>query len=70
MNDKQIIINQMMSGNEGVISAGVNSESGIVALNAILAGTRFRITDSTFIEGVRNIARKSCESIMGIPLKK
>ncbi len=70
MSDKQIIINQILSGNEPIISAGIYSDSAIVALNAILAGTRHTVKNSTFIDGIRNISTNSTDTIMGIPLRK
>lgn len=70
MSNKQTIINQIVSGNEKAIIAGIRSDSPIIALNAIMSGTRCGIANSDFVDGVRDISTKSSDVIMDIPLRK
>lgn len=70
MNDVQLKIDRMISGNEEEILSGVFSDRPIVVVNAILSGTRNHITDPRFIEAIKRIASGSTEKVMGLPLCK
>lgn len=70
MNETQLKINRMISGNAEEIISGIFSDRPIVVANAIMSGTRCRIADSRFIDEIKKISRDSTEKVMGIPLRK
>jgi len=67
MSEIQNMINTMHKGNIEAITKGVASRVPIVALNAIVAGTNYKVRDNAFIEGVWK-ATESDESVLGVPL--
>lgn len=70
MNETQVKINSMISGNAEEIISGIFSDRPIVVANAIMSGTRLRITDSGFVDEIKKISSDSTEKVMGIPLGK
>lgn len=70
MNEVQAKIDCIISGNEEEIISGVFSDRPIIVVNAIMAGTRRRITDSKFIERLKEISSDSTEKVMGLPVSK
>ncbi len=64
----QQTINEMYSGNTDAIISGVNSNNDYLVMNAILSGTKKKIQDERFIEGVQK-ARKSNVVLLGYPIK-
>ena len=67
--DIQSMINKMHSGDIEVIISCVDSEKSILAMNALMAGTKMMVRDVRFLSGVKK-AKKSEVVLLGIPLKK
>ena len=65
----QMKINAMHKGDVNIIKDCIVSNSPILLLNAIMAGTKRKLHDDNFIKGVKD-AENSDETLMGIPLKK
>ncbi len=70
MNEIQVKIDRMISGNKDEILSGILSDRPIVVVNAIMSGTRLRITDPKFVEEIKKISSSSTEKVMGLPLSK
>lgn len=68
MTDTQLRINAMHRGDTETILACVSAPTAILVLNAIMAGTKFQVTDVNFIKRVQ-AAEKSDEVLLGIPLR-
>ena len=69
MSDIQFNIDKMHDGSIETIMQGISSDTPIELLNSIIAGTKLRIKEKSFVDGVEK-ATKSEVALMGIPLKE
>lgn len=69
MTNTQKMIDAMHKGDAEIIRNCITSKSPILLINAIMAGTKRKLHDDTFIKGVRD-AEDSTEVLMGYPIKK
>lgn len=68
MNQTQHLIEKMHSGDLDAIMEGISSNCDILILNAIMAGTKQKVKNAAFIDGI--IAAAHSEAILlGVPLK-
>ncbi|HBL40456.1 MAG TPA: hypothetical protein DDY98_02350 [Ruminococcaceae bacterium] len=67
MTDNFKTIQEMKNGNKEIIVDSIVSSSPILVMNAILFGTRDRITDSRFVKGLTR-AEDSIDVLFGVPV--
>ena len=68
MTKTQMMINEMYKGNVQKIMEGIDSNTPILVLNAIVAGTNRKMTREAFLAGVER-ATESDIVLLGVPLK-
>lgn len=69
MTDTQKLIDQMHTGDISAILDNIQAKTPILVLNAIMAGVKIGLKDSTFIEGVLK-AEENDVVLLGLPVKK
>ena len=68
MTNIQQMIDGMYKGNTKLIEECVSSDSHILVLNSILAGTKIELMSKEFINGIQ-VATENEGILLGVPLK-
>ena len=69
MKETQRLIDEMHGGNAEIILSNISAKTPILVLNAIMAGIKHGLKESSFIEGIRK-AEENEAVLLGVPVCK